>query len=98
RPQRGIPRGRRPGTPPSRRAADSVTRVIEVPATFDDRSFEQFAAAFGQCPPEEKILLDARGAQWASPFGLLAMLTAGQALAAGRGGRAPVNLATHTDG
>ena len=58
-----------------------MTRVVEVPATFDDRSFEQFAGAFGAWPPEEKILIDARGAQWSSPFGLLAMLTAGQALA-----------------
>ena len=58
-----------------------MTRVVEVPASFDDRSFEQFAAAFGAWPPEEKILIDARGAQWSSPFGLIAMLTAGQALA-----------------
>ncbi len=58
-----------------------MTRVIEVPATFDDRSFEQFAGGFGVWPPEEKLLVDARGAQWASPFGLVTMLTAGQALA-----------------
>jgi anti-sigma regulatory factor (Ser/Thr protein kinase) len=58
-----------------------VTRVIEVPATFDDRSFEQFAGGFGIWPPEEKILVDARAAQWASPFGLVTMLTTGQALA-----------------
>src|SRR5689334_18057768 len=83
-PERRAPRRGRAGTPPARRAAGPVTRVIEVPATFDDRSLEQFAAAFGQWPPEEKILIDARGAQWASPFGLLAMLTAGQALAEAR--------------
>ncbi len=58
-----------------------MTRVIEVPANFDERSFDQFAAGFGGWPPEEKVLLDARGAQWASPYGLLGMLTAGQALA-----------------
>ena len=58
-----------------------MTRVIEVPATFDDRSFEQFAGGVGSWPPEEKLLFDARGAQWASPYGLIAMLTAGQALA-----------------
>ncbi len=63
----------------------SVTRVIEVPPHLDDRSFEQFAAGFGDWPPEEKLLFDARGAQWASPYGLIGMLTAGQALAeAGR--------------
>jgi hypothetical protein len=40
-----------------------VTRIIEVPAHFDDRSFDQFAGDFGTWPPEEKLLLDARGAQ-----------------------------------
>jgi anti-sigma regulatory factor (Ser/Thr protein kinase) len=58
-----------------------VTRVIEVPPYFDDRNFDQFASGFGTWPPEEKILVDARGAQWASPYGLLGMITAGQALA-----------------
>jgi len=58
-----------------------VTRVIEVPPHFDDRNFDQFAAGFGTWPPEEKILVDARGAQWASPYGLLGLITAGQALA-----------------
>jgi anti-sigma regulatory factor (Ser/Thr protein kinase) len=58
-----------------------VTRVIEVPPHFDDRNFDQFAAGFGPWPPEEKILVDARGAQWASPYGLLGLITAGQALA-----------------
>jgi anti-sigma regulatory factor (Ser/Thr protein kinase) len=58
-----------------------VTRVIEVPPYFDDRNFDQFASGFGAWPPEEKILVDARGAQWASPYGLLGMITAGQALA-----------------
>lgn len=58
-----------------------MTRVIEVPAHLDDRSFDQFAAGFGAWPPEERLLVDARGAQWASPYGLIGMLTAGQALA-----------------
>jgi anti-sigma regulatory factor (Ser/Thr protein kinase) len=58
-----------------------VTRVIEVPPYFDDRNFDQFASGFGTWPPDEKILVDARGAQWASPYGLLGMITAGQALA-----------------
>jgi anti-sigma regulatory factor (Ser/Thr protein kinase) len=61
-----------------------VTRVVEVPATFDDRSFDQFAAGFGAWPPDGRILVDARGAQWASPYGLIGILTAGQALAEAR--------------
>ncbi|HET7600070.1 MAG TPA: ATP-binding protein [Gemmatimonadales bacterium] len=58
-----------------------MTRVVEVPAHFDERSFDQFAAAFGAWPPEQRVLVDARGAQWAGPYGLVGMLTAGQALA-----------------
>ncbi len=58
-----------------------MTRVIEVPAHFDDRSFDSFAEGFGEWPPEEKLLFDARGTQWASPYGLIGLLTAGQALA-----------------
>ena len=61
-----------------------MTRVIEVPAHFDDRSFDQFAGDFGTWPPEEKLLVDARGAQWASPYGLIGLLTAGQAVAEAR--------------
>jgi anti-sigma regulatory factor (Ser/Thr protein kinase) len=61
-----------------------VTRVIEVPPHFDDRNFDQFAGGFGSWPPEERILIDARGAQWASPYGLLGIITAGQALAEAR--------------
>lgn len=62
-----------------------MTRVVEVPTWFDDRAFDQFASGFGDWPPEDKVLLDARGAKWASPYGLITMLTAGQALAeAGR--------------
>ncbi len=58
-----------------------MTRVIEVPTHFDDRSFDTFAAGFGEWPPAEKVLIDARATQWASPYGLIGILTAGQALA-----------------
>ncbi len=74
-----------------------MTRVIEVPATFDDRSFEQFAGGFGSWPPEEKLLFDARGAQWASPYGLIAMLTAGQALAEAKRERPLLTVPTSDD-
>jgi len=74
-----------------------VTRIIEVPATFDDRSFDQFAAGFGAWPPEEKVLVDARGAQWASPSGLIAMLTAGQALAEAKRERPLLTVPTSED-
>lgn len=61
-----------------------MTRVVEVPAHFDDRSFDQFAQALGAWPPGERLLVDARAVQWASPYGLVGLLTAGQALAEAR--------------
>ena len=57
-----------------------MTRIAEVPASFDDRTFDQFAQAFGAWPPDERMLVDARAAQWASPYGLIGLLSAGQAL------------------
>lgn len=58
-----------------------MTRVVEIPASFDDHAFDQFAAAIGEWPPPQRLLFDARVAQWASPYGLIGMLTAAQALA-----------------
>src|SRR5690606_28955758 len=58
-----------------RRGDVPMTRVVEVPAFFDDRAFEGFAAGFGAWPPEERILVDARPATWASPYGLAGLLT-----------------------
>lgn len=57
-----------------------MTRIVEIPSSFDDRTFDHFAAGFGAWPPEERLLFDARPAQWASPYGLIGMLTAAQAL------------------
>ena len=66
-----------------------MSRVVEVPAWFDDRSFEQFAHSFSQGALTDRMLFDARAVQWASPFGLIAMLTAAQAVREA-GGPAPV--------
>jgi anti-sigma regulatory factor (Ser/Thr protein kinase) len=57
-----------------------MTRIAEIPAYFDDKSFDTFAASFGTWPPDARVLFDARAAQWASPYGLIGLLTAGQAL------------------
>ncbi len=57
-----------------------MTRIAEIPAYFDDKSFDHFAQGFGEWPPEERVLFDARAATWASPYGLVGMLTAAQAL------------------
>jgi anti-sigma regulatory factor (Ser/Thr protein kinase) len=82
--KRRLSGGKRPLTIPAGRTGDAVTRVVEVPAHFDDRSFDSFAEGFGEWPPEPKLLFDARGTQWASPYGLIGLLTAGQALAEAR--------------
>jgi len=64
-----------------------VTRLVEVPAQFDDRSFDQFAGAFAEANKDaERLLFDAHAAEWASPYGLVGLLAAGQA--ARRGGSA----------
>ena len=57
-------------------------RVVPVPPSLDDRSLDQLAEGFGPLPwpPTGKLLLDARATHWASPYGLTALLTAGQAL------------------
>jgi anti-sigma regulatory factor (Ser/Thr protein kinase) len=60
-----------------------MTRVVEVPAQLDDKTFDQFARAFASGEGAEgRVLVDAHAAQWASPYGLVGLLAAGQALAA----------------
>jgi anti-sigma regulatory factor (Ser/Thr protein kinase) len=60
-------------------------RVAVVPPSLDDRSLDQLAHELGDWPPTERLLLDARATQWASPYGLTAMLTLGQAVAEAKG-------------
>ena len=66
-----------------------MTRLVEVPAQFDDRTFDQFAAAFSAAQAgSERLLFDAHAADWASPFGLVGLLAAGHA--AQRNGERPL--------
>src|SRR5213595_714291 len=58
-----------------------MTRLVEVPTQFDDRSFDQFAAAYAQAIDGERLLFDAHAADWASPYGLVGLLAAGEAAA-----------------
>jgi anti-sigma regulatory factor (Ser/Thr protein kinase) len=61
-----------------------VTRLVEIPAQFDERSFDQFAGAFAAATADgERLLFDAHAAEWASPYGLVGLLAAGQAAGAG---------------
>src|SRR5207244_578320 len=65
---------------PARQTDERMTRLVEVPAHFDDRSFDQFAGAFAEARrDDERLLFDARAAEWASPYGLVGLLAAGQA-------------------
>jgi anti-sigma regulatory factor (Ser/Thr protein kinase) len=61
-----------------------MTRVVAVPSHLDDKTLDQLAQGLGTWPPEERVLVDARQAQWASPYGLIGLLTLAQALAEAR--------------
>ena len=75
-----------------------MTRVVEVPASFDDKSFEQFAQALDAGSTSgERVLIDAHAAQWASPYGLITMLTAAQSLAETRGEKPLFTVPTSED-
>ena len=69
-----------------------MTSVLPLPPTVDDFTFEQVLAGLAAVPPDVKLLVDARHARWASPYGLTGLLALAQArLAAGgeRPGFAP---------
>ena len=58
-----------------------MTTVIAVPPSLDEHSFEQVLEQLAPLPADAKLLVDARHARWASPYGLTALLTLGQAVA-----------------
>ncbi len=55
-----------------------MTNVITVPPSLDDYSFEQVLEQVAGLPADAKLLVDARHARWASPYGLTALLTLAQ--------------------
>ena len=73
-----------------------MTRVVEVPAQFDDRSFDQFADAYGD-GGGERLLFDAHATHWASPYGLVGLLAAGQAQAEAKRERPLLTLPADRD-
>lgn len=58
-----------------------MIHVVPVPASLDDKSIDTVAQGLGQWPPPERLLIDAHGTTWGSPYGLAALLTLGQAIA-----------------
>lgn len=57
-------------------------RVVTVPHYLDDRSFESVIEGLQAWPPEDRVLFDARGTKWASPYGFTGLLCAAEALKA----------------
>jgi anti-sigma regulatory factor (Ser/Thr protein kinase) len=57
-----------------------MMRVVPVPASLDDRTLDTLAQGLGEWPPPDGLLFDARQTSWASPYGLTALLTLGQAV------------------
>lgn len=55
-----------------------MTTVITVPPSLDDQTFEQVLEQLAPLPSDARVLVDARHARWASPYGLTALLTLGQ--------------------
>ena len=55
-----------------------MTTVINVPPSLDESTFEQVLDQLAPLPADRKILVDARHARWASPYGLTALLTLAQ--------------------
>lgn len=75
-----------------------MTRLVEVPAQFDDRTFDQFAGAFAQASSDGgRLLFDAHAAEWASPYGLVGLLAAGEATRRAGGERALLTAPTNSD-
>lgn len=70
-----------------------MTRVVEVPGQFDDRTFDQFARSYA-AEDGGRVLFDAHATQWASPYGLVGLLAAGQAITEA-GGEQPLLTLPH---
>jgi anti-sigma regulatory factor (Ser/Thr protein kinase) len=58
-----------------------VTTVINVPHSLEEKPFEQVFDQVAPLPPDEKIIVDARHARWANPYGLTALLALAQSRA-----------------
>jgi hypothetical protein len=52
--------------------------VINVPLSLDDQSFELVLDQLAPLPADARLLIDARKTEWASPYGLTALLTLAQ--------------------
>ena len=58
-----------------------MTTVITVPPSLDEVTIEQVLEQLAPLPPDARILVDARHARWASPYGLTLLLALAQSRA-----------------
>lgn len=54
-------------------------KVIPVPPSLEERTFDQLVRALGDAGPE-RLLLDARRLRWIDPYGMLGLLAVGERL------------------
>ncbi|MDZ7630772.1 MAG: hypothetical protein U5K74_05275 [Gemmatimonadaceae bacterium] len=55
-----------------------MTTILTVPPSLDDGTFESLLQPLAALPDDAKLLLDARHTRWASPYGLVGLLTLAQ--------------------
>ncbi len=65
-----------------------MSRVIQLPDTLDENTFEELISDLENAQQGERLLFDARHVKWVSPYGLIGLLAAGQ-VSSDRTGLAP---------
>src|SRR5688500_13506727 len=55
-----------------------MNHVITFPPTLDDATFETVIEQLAPLAPDARVIVDARHAQWASPYGLTGLLALAQ--------------------
>ena len=74
-----------------------MSALIEVPVRFDEATFEQFAGAWASADGTARVIVDAHACEWISPYGLVALLAAGEALKQKTGTRAQFTVPSDRD-
>lgn len=57
-----------------------MSTILAVPQSLDDASFESLCQALADLEPGSKAIVDARHTRWASPYGLVGLLSLFQSL------------------
>lgn len=70
-----------------------MTAVVTIPPSLEEGTFDQVLAQLAPHPEDARLLLDARHARWASPYGLAALLCVAQV----RAGRLAFAVPEHAD-